>query len=422
MERLEFGEDMKYSALEASIHLNRYALAKPYCKGKKVLDIACGEGYGSYFIRKWGALEIEALDISESAIERARAHYIDEKIHFVCHRDEKLPYSDSAFDMVISLETMEHIKEAEEFLKELKRVLKPDGILIISCPNDRYFQTVGGSGQNPFHEAGYSFKEFKKLLESNFGGNAQYLFGFALNGFTNIPSGFLNETEYKDRNCYDMFQYKKEKNYFQLPTHHALTEDNSSYYVGIWGISDYKLEGNAVFYGREQCIQPIDIDLDTLNDLREWKENIQKEKEMRKAAEENLQKIQYLTECLEEEKKQKESLWKQLEEEKRERQEFYQDLKDKEREEKNKRIAEENKLQQEMDRLSTVLELTNKEKKLVVEKMNENWNSVLEKEKQLAEYKEEVQRIWNSKSFRFMSIFYRMKASFLQIFYKGENK
>lgn len=367
MERLEFGEDMKYSALEASIHLNRYALAKPYCKGKKVLDIACGEGYGSYFIRKWGALEIEALDISESAIERARAHYIDEKIHFVCHRDEKLPYLDSAFDMVISLETMEHITEAEEFLKELKRVLKPDGILIISCPNDRYFQTVGGSGKNPFHEAGYSFKEFKKLLESNFGGNAQYLFGFALNGFTNIPYAFLNKTEYKDRNCYDMFQYKKEKNYFQLPTHHALTEDNSSYYVGIWGISDYKLEGNAVFYGREQCIQPIDIDLDILNDLREWKENIQKEKKMKKE-------------------------------------------------------AEENKMQQEMDRLSMVLELTNKEKKLVVQKMNENWNSVLEKEKQLAEYKEELQRIWNSKSFRFMSIFYRMKASFIQMFHKGKNK
>ena len=66
IERLDISEKNKYSATEASIHLTRYLTAKKFIQGKTVLDIACGEGYGSYLMKKWGAKTVQGVDIDQA--------------------------------------------------------------------------------------------------------------------------------------------------------------------------------------------------------------------------------------------------------------------------------------------------------------------------------------------------------------------
>lgn len=61
IERLDFGEGANYNAIEASIHLGRYALARSVVRGRRVLDAACGEGYGSTLLKKWGAAFVDAM-------------------------------------------------------------------------------------------------------------------------------------------------------------------------------------------------------------------------------------------------------------------------------------------------------------------------------------------------------------------------
>lgn len=70
MERLNFGGMEAYNAVEACIHLNRYAMAKSFCTGKRVLDAACGEGYGSFLMKKWGASEVFGIDIDCETIKK----------------------------------------------------------------------------------------------------------------------------------------------------------------------------------------------------------------------------------------------------------------------------------------------------------------------------------------------------------------
>ena len=159
MERLDFSADTAYNATEAAIHLNRYAMAKPFCKGATVLDAACGEGYGSYLMKSWGAKNVEGIDISSDAIAFAKNQFKSEGLQYSLHTVEILPFEDNYFDLVVSLETMEHLENPELFLKEIKRVVKPDGVVILSCPNDNYYFEKDKI-KNPFHKQAYTFFEF----------------------------------------------------------------------------------------------------------------------------------------------------------------------------------------------------------------------------------------------------------------------
>ena len=76
MERLDLSENSTYSALEGAIHLTRYSIIKNICKNKQVLDLACGEGYGSYLIRTWGADKVLGVDISKDTVIKAQKKLI----------------------------------------------------------------------------------------------------------------------------------------------------------------------------------------------------------------------------------------------------------------------------------------------------------------------------------------------------------
>ena len=151
-------------------HIYRYRFAVPYVKGKRVLDIACGEGYGTAAILKAGAASVIGVDISEESCRHARQKYgVDARVGDAEH----IPIPDASVDMVVSFETIEHVPHPEKFLDECLRVLAPGGTLIISTPNKDIYR-VGGEQHNPHHCSEMTEDEFVAQIKSRFASHSLY--------------------------------------------------------------------------------------------------------------------------------------------------------------------------------------------------------------------------------------------------------
>jgi ubiquinone/menaquinone biosynthesis C-methylase UbiE len=148
IERLSSESD--YSFLEAE-HLHRYAMACSLSKGKTVMDVACGEGYGSNLLAKH-AKSVIGIDLDKSVLEGAQNKYrnINRNLTFLEGSLLSLPVGDNSMDMVVSFESIEHVENHDQVFSEFKRVLKEDGLLILSTPDKRYYTDLGGQ-VNPFH-------------------------------------------------------------------------------------------------------------------------------------------------------------------------------------------------------------------------------------------------------------------------------
>ena len=144
-------------------HYARYNFASNFCKDKSVLDVACGVGYGSHHLIKTGAKRVIGVDIAKDAIAYAKAHYADSKIKFIVGDVSKLPFSDNFFDVIVSFETIEHVREYKEYLLECKRVLREGGVFICSSPNKVCEHTL-----NPHHIREFYLEEFYEMMNENF--------------------------------------------------------------------------------------------------------------------------------------------------------------------------------------------------------------------------------------------------------------
>ena len=152
-------------------HLARYHFALQFVKGKRVLDAACGSGYGSAMLAE-AAGSVIGIDISGEAIGYARSNYAaaaaaGAEIDFSEGDCLALPLNDHSVDVAVAFEIVEHIKDAAGFLRELRRVLRPDGVLILSTPNRLYYTEDRGE-VNPFHEREYTFAELDRLIDPFF--------------------------------------------------------------------------------------------------------------------------------------------------------------------------------------------------------------------------------------------------------------
>ena len=367
MERLDFTKETKYSAIEAAIHLNRYAIAKTYCKGASVLDAACGEGYGSYLMKKWGAKSVEGIDLDKETIEKARSLFKADNLQYSQHDVQTLPYEDNTFDLIVSLETMEHVDSVESFLKEIKRVIKPDGVIILSCPNDKYYYERDNMEKNPFHKREYTFFEFKELAEKYLGSFVNYYLGFALDGFINLPYERRTEPESSlPEDALGMFHYTQCEETFCVPQERYLNQWNSNYYIGIWGKSIEKY--NAVIAPRETFIDHKDKDYDLLYHLDEIRDSNNKLKE--ELSRTKTEKAELI--------KLKEEL-SRIETEKAELNEYITQI-------GNGPMIE-------LDRIRMLLDLTQKERDQAQFHMNQNWNyyqNVLKEKEELQNEYENV--------------------------------
>ena len=145
--------------LTSSEHFARYLFAAGFCAGKRVLDVACGVGYGSYLLSLLGAREVVGLDRDQAAIELAGRAYAGPGIEFRRGEAEALGLDGPPFDVVVSFETIDHVERPEELLAAIRRRLAPDGLFIVSCPHDARSPWV-----SPFHLRHYTYREFRDLV------------------------------------------------------------------------------------------------------------------------------------------------------------------------------------------------------------------------------------------------------------------
>jgi GT2 family glycosyltransferase/SAM-dependent methyltransferase/glycosyltransferase involved in cell wall biosynthesis len=147
-------------------HLHRYFVARTLVGGLDVLDVACGEGYGSALLAQV-ARDVTGLDYDEATLTHAERAFGGATLRFARGDATTLPFADASFDAVVSFETIEHFTGHEAFLREIRRVLRPGGLLVASSP-DRDFYSPPGTQPNPFHVRELTKVEFTDLLRAHF--------------------------------------------------------------------------------------------------------------------------------------------------------------------------------------------------------------------------------------------------------------
>ncbi|HEX4591096.1 MAG TPA: class I SAM-dependent methyltransferase, partial [Gemmataceae bacterium] len=150
-------------------HWHRYLFARDHADGKVVLDVASGEGYGAARLAEVAA-RVVGVDADPAAVKHAALTYHRDNLEFRTGAAEKIPVDGEAvFDLVVSFETIEHLdaEAQEQFGAEVKRLLKPDGRLIVSTPNKRTYTDVP-SYSNPFHRREFYEDEFAEVLRRRF--------------------------------------------------------------------------------------------------------------------------------------------------------------------------------------------------------------------------------------------------------------
>ncbi|GAB4400767.1 MAG: hypothetical protein OHK0048_16390 [Rhodoferax sp.] len=147
-------------------HLHRYALAARLVNGATVLDVACGEGYGSAWLARM-AQRVVGVDVQPAVVQRARQRYDAQGLNFVCADGRALPFPSACFDWVVCFETLEHMADPQRLLAELARVLRPNGRLLLSTPDRASYAAASGQ-VNPFHHRELSEDELRALLTPHF--------------------------------------------------------------------------------------------------------------------------------------------------------------------------------------------------------------------------------------------------------------
>jgi SAM-dependent methyltransferase len=147
-------------------HFHRYVLAGELARGKRVLDAACGEGYGSAHLARTATTVIGA-DISKEAISHASNRYRADNLEFQVADVCRLPFEDDQFECVVSFETLEHLEDQSGLLHEFRRVLDPGGFLLISSP-DKAVYSDRHQTENEFHVRELYRDELESLLALQF--------------------------------------------------------------------------------------------------------------------------------------------------------------------------------------------------------------------------------------------------------------
>ncbi|MGI4810604.1 MAG: methyltransferase domain-containing protein [Janthinobacterium lividum] len=166
---LDFSGERLTAAISGQVeveHYHRYLLARDYCRGLDVLDCASGEGYGSALLAQV-AQSVVGVEIDAVSVEAARTEFTYPNLSFQQGDARALPLPDASVDVAISFETLEHLTEQDQFLSELRRVLRPDGLLIISTP-DRDIYSPIGTVANPYHRLELTRVDFEALLRRHF--------------------------------------------------------------------------------------------------------------------------------------------------------------------------------------------------------------------------------------------------------------
>jgi SAM-dependent methyltransferase len=148
-------------------HLAVYDWIADRCSGQRVVDMACGEGYGSALLAERAA-QVIGVDANPEAHEHARRKYVREGLTFARALVEQ--FEDGApWDAIVFLQTVEHIAEPRPLLERFASLLAPGGVAYLSTPNRLTLAPRGAArSDNPWHVREYTAEEFRDLLTPSF--------------------------------------------------------------------------------------------------------------------------------------------------------------------------------------------------------------------------------------------------------------
>jgi SAM-dependent methyltransferase len=166
-------QDFQAKSLKAHvlslIHRWPYELLMVQAKNKNVLELGCNKGFGTIIYAEY-ANSIKAVDTSSVAIEKAGKINARENIEYICLNSWTLPFEDNTFDLTVLFQVIEHIAldKLDIFLREIKRVTRMDGQVIVSTPNRNIRLLPFQKPRNKFHTKEYSARDLKQLLSRYF--------------------------------------------------------------------------------------------------------------------------------------------------------------------------------------------------------------------------------------------------------------
>jgi len=152
------------------MHERTYLYVLPSIKNKRVLDFGCGEGYGSQILSS-DAQHVTAIDVSSETIQKAQQKYAAQHIHFQATEpveNAPLPFHDNSFDVVLSFQVIEHVKDVDTYLNEIMRVLAPGGYFFLSTPNAKSRLLPFQNPWNKFHRREYTADSLTTTLHQKF--------------------------------------------------------------------------------------------------------------------------------------------------------------------------------------------------------------------------------------------------------------
>jgi SAM-dependent methyltransferase len=167
------GERMVPGQVDQSLlmeHVARYQFAAGFAGGRRVLDAACGTGYGSFML-SMKAGQVVGIDLSPDAVTYACDNFKRDNLSFKVADILALPFKSETFDLSIAFEIFEHVENPSDMLTELKRVTSGNGKVIISTPNGSFEKSTV---PNPFHVREYDFDEFSGIVSGVFGSKVSF--------------------------------------------------------------------------------------------------------------------------------------------------------------------------------------------------------------------------------------------------------
>jgi SAM-dependent methyltransferase len=146
------------------LHIASYEFALDYVKNKKVLDYGCGTGYGTYMLSKF-AQSVVGVDVSGESVAYAKEHFVSDNVIFKDINE----LGNEKYDVIVSFQVIEHVKNDKTYINSLKKLLNPNGVLLLTTPNKqgRIFNYIQ-IPWNKYHLKEYSIKSMGNLLKRFF--------------------------------------------------------------------------------------------------------------------------------------------------------------------------------------------------------------------------------------------------------------
>ena len=214
-------------------HQARYEFAKAFVQPGVMLDIACGNGYGCDLLQPICDADVIGVDLDLPTLSNARQTYSQKKINFLSGSGTEIPFADRSFYTITSMETLEHIANDHKFLRELARVMQPNGVCIITTPNKLY--SLSHHITNPFHMREYDEASLYNLLSQYFGSVSIYHQGFA-KGYHNEVRLYAQTIQERKRNLNSLTRFAIENIY--RPVKNLLPTSITNFAIkGILGLS-----------------------------------------------------------------------------------------------------------------------------------------------------------------------------------------